>query len=118
MMKKYKKLDDASLAKEKYEIKPYIKEFKYDDAITSFRLRAKTCKTIKTHFKNDDNFTKELWSCWECSFLDTSSHILHQCHHYEEMRRNFNLEEEEQVVKFFQQVIEERERKSMNNKEV
>ena len=115
MMKPYKKIDAHSLSEEKFEVKPYIKDLTYNDAVVRFRLRGRTCKTIKTHFKSDVKFSKDLWRCWECSFLDNSFHILHQCPHYDEMRRMFNLEDEEQVVKFFVKVIEEREEK--RNKE-
>ena len=112
-MKPYKKLDLNELSKEPFGIKPYLKNLEYENALTKFRLRAKTCKTIKTHFKSDQKYKKDLWQCWECSFLDTS----HQCSHYEDLRNNFNLSDENEVVSFFRRVIDEREKKLVEDED-
>ena len=116
-MKPYKKIDTITIANEPFEIKDYIKHLDYEDAKLNFRLRSKTCPTIKTHFKSDKKFTDDLWECWECSFLDTSSHILRQCVHYEDIRQQFDLDDDDQKISFFRRVIEEREKKSREEEE-
>ena len=111
-MKHYKKIDANELSKERFEVKDYIKHLDYENAKLKFRLRSKTCPTIETHFKSDKNFTDDLWECWECSLLDTSSHILRQCSHYEDIRQQFDLDDDEQKISFFRRIIEEREKRS------
>ena len=109
MMKPQKKINLVEISQETYGMKDYIKELTYDQALTKFRLRAKVLPTVKTHFKCDKNFTRDLWSCSECSLLDTSNHLLNLCPKYEDLRKGKNFDNEEEVVIFFHEVIERRE---------
>ena len=89
-----------------------MRKLSYEDAVVKFKLRAKVCKTIKTQFKSDEEFSEDLFSCWDCShpILDTSSHI-RQCHHYADLRESLDLDKTEDTVTFFKRVIKRRERK-------
>ena len=117
MMKSFKKLEVEELEKEDDGIKPYMKSLSYRDAVLKFKMRARVIKTVKTHFKNDKNFTSELWSCLNCSSLDTSFHILHQCPIYENLRKDINIDNDEEVVDFFRKVIQRREEKEDDGRE-
>ena len=110
MMKAQKKLDIDDIEKEEFELKPYMENLKYNDAILRFRLRAKVCNSIKTHMKSDPKFTEQLWSCGECSLLETSFHLKNQCVLFEETRKNLDFNKEEDIIFFFRQVIEKREK--------
>ena len=54
-------------------------------------------------------YTRELWECNECSQIDTQSHILMTCPGYQHLRVNKNFDNDHDLVKFFQQVIDLRE---------
>ena len=110
MLKRYKKVDVDSITKEKYGKKEYMNTLSYDQAVMYFKLRAKVCNTIKTHFKNNKEFEEDIYSCWDCSssILDTSSH-LKNCFHYEECKESLDLERTDHLVTFFQRVIKKRE---------
>ena len=110
MMKTSKKLDSDELANEEFEMKSYMKELTYNDALLKFRMRGRILKTVKTHFKSDKRYTEDLWSCEECQLLDTSSHILNKCPKYEALRKEINPDDDKDVVSFFRDVIKERER--------
>ena len=108
MMEKYKKINYNEVAKETFELKPYMENLSYEEALLKFRLRGKVFHTVKTHFKNDKAFTEDLWSCQDCSMLDSSFHLQFQCTKYEDLRCKFNFDEEKDVVHFFRNVLERR----------
>ena len=116
MMKPMKKLNFEEIKSEECEIRTYMKKFTYNDALLKFRMRGKVITTVKTHFKSDKKFTDELWSCWDCSSLDTSSHILYKCPKYDDLRRYLDFDDDEDVVAFFREVIQMRERKQDNER--
>ena len=86
-----------------------MKKLKYEEALVKFRLRTKVVKTVKTHFKSDKIFSEELWTCDECSKLDTSDHLLHHCPKYDDLREELDFNKDEDLVTFFRKVIERRE---------
>ena len=109
-MRPLKKVDAEELENENFEMKPYMKNLPFQDALIQFRLRGKVLHTVKTHFKNDNKFKSELWTCEGCpSFLDTSHHILHQCVLYEDLRQDLDLENSKDIVTFFKRVLLRRE---------
>ena len=114
MIKSHKKLNTEDIEKEEFEIKPYISNLKYSDAIR-FKLRAKVLNPIKTHMKSDEKFTKELWSCKEHSLLETSSHLMKKCGQWEEEWRDLDLDDDEDIVKFFRLVLERKEEEDEND---
>ena len=108
MMERYKKINSNEVAKETFELKPYMENLSYEEALLKFRLRGKVFHTVKTHFKNDKEFTENLWSRQECSLLDSSFHVQFQCTNYEDLRSKFNFDKEQDVVHFFRKVLERR----------
>ena len=65
--------------------------------------------------KSDKKFTQELWSCKECSLLETSYHLMKKCGQWEEERRGLDLEDDEDIVKFFRLVLERKEEEDEND---
>ena len=99
MMKPLKKLNFDEIKNEQCEIKAYMKKLTYNDALFKFRMRGRILRTVKTHFKSDKKFTEDLWSCWDCSSLDTSSHILYKCSKYDDLRQDLDFDDDEEVIK-------------------
>ena len=115
-MQQSKKVDMMELEEEEYEMKEYSKILPYNDALIQFRLRGRVLHSVKTHFKNDVQYSKDTWLCDGCSnFIDTSFHILHQCEDYSEERKNIDISSPEEVVKFFKTVLAKREKKRDEN---
>ena len=110
MMKPYKKINLNDMEDESFEVKKYMKELSYDDALLKFRLRGNVLKTIKTHFKSDKSYSRELWSCEKCSLLDSTFHVQYKCTEYDDLRKNLNFDNDGDVVSFFRKVLERRER--------
>ena len=110
MFQKYTKINVEEITKENFEMKEYMKNMTYERALIKFKLRARVCETIKTHFKSQKEFEEDIYSCWDCSseFLDTSTHIKN-CKHYNECKESLDLEDTEDLVTFFQRVIRKRE---------
>ena len=111
MMTPYKKLDVDEFQREECKLKDYMKDLPYSDALIQFRLRGKVLNSVKTHFKSEKKYRDDLWSCEGCSsFLDTSFNILHQCHQYEDLRDNLNLEKNRRCCDILQSSFEEKRR--------
>ena len=109
LMKPYKKINIDELKNEDFELKTYMKSFPVNQALVKFRLRGRVLHTIKTHFKSDKRFTSELWTWEGCSSsLDTPHHNLRQCASYEDLRQDLDLENEKDVIIFFQRVLQRR----------
>ena len=88
----------------------------YDDALLAFRVRAGVQRNIRTHYKNDEENSREGWACWEnCNAVDTNPHILHQCPKYDSFKKNLDFSRDEDVVLFFRQVLEKREKDREEN---
>ena len=96
-------------------MKDYMKNLTYDDAVIKFKLRARVLKSIKTHFKSDPVFTEELWSCKECSLLETSSHLVNKCVLFDDERDGLDLGDDEDLILFFKRILEKREREEEGN---
>ena len=74
---------------------------------TLFSLKAQTTKTVQTHQMSNHSFEKEQWACARGK-IDSLSHIL-RCPKYEHLRSSCDLSNEEELVKYFQEVIKTRE---------
>ena len=107
-MRGYSKLDHRQLEKEKFEIQPYMYQLRLKDARLRFKLRSSMVPTVKLHFLNNDQYRRDNYQCWDCSFVDSSEHIMKTCGAYEEFRRGKNLDNDLDLVNFFHQVIEKR----------
>ena len=106
-LQKYKKFNFDET--EPYELKPYLKELSLTNAQLRFKMRADTCPTIKTHFKSDPGYAKDLWVCPEpeCNQLDTILHIQY-CDSYSDLRRDLDLHVYKDLVQYFSSVIDRR----------
>ena len=103
-----KKLYD-NMKDEKFERKSYINEMTMKEAQTLFKFRTHMTN-VKFNYKNDKTNRQELWRCdWCQSAIDTQSHILMTCPGYQHLRVNKNFDNDHDLVKFFQQVIDLRE---------
>ena len=107
-MDKYKKLDKTKLGEEKFEVKSYLKSLTPSQARMKFRLNSFMTKTVKMNFPSNPKFVKSLWTCWHCDQIDTQSHIMH-CDKYESFRLDKNLDNDQELVSYFKQVIKLRE---------
>ena len=111
-LERYKKINYEEVSKEEFGMRDYLKNLTYEDSLLAFRIRGKVVKNIRTHFKNEEENEKELWSCWEpkCTALDTINHVKDQCVHYDTLKTDLDLQKDEDVVKFFRRVLEKREK--------
>ena len=115
-IKKYKKISHEELSKENFECKPYLKNLNLHDARTKFKIRSKMCPTVKINFQSDKQFGRDQWSCFSCSKIDSQDH-LKMCPEYEYLRRNKDLSKDEDLVRFFQEVIEKRRNQILQSQE-
>ena len=109
MSKKYKKIKYDEISRENCEVKQYIKDLPYSQALLRFRIRADMVPTVKTHWKSDPGYEADLWTCWACPqpVTDTTSHIK-RCPEYSDLRENLELDRTEHLVIYFQKVIDRR----------
>ena len=105
MKEKYKKINYSEMSEDNFELKPYFKNLDLSWDRDKFRLRSKMTKTVKMNYPSDKGYKADLWSCWHCPSLDTQSHIM-TCPAYQQFRENRNLDNDQELVKFFRQVIQ------------
>ena len=60
--------------------------------------------------KSNQKYAAELWRCNECMSMDSQSHIV-WCPAYAPLREGKNLNNDEDLVKYFQTVMKIREEK-------
>ena len=65
-------------------------------------------KTVKMKFPSDAGYRKDLWKCYHCPNIDTQSHIRY-CPAYEKFRNDKDLDNDQDLVKYFREVIDMRE---------
>ena len=107
-VRSYKKLSYDKLSKEKFEIKGYLKKMAPADARLKFSLRARMTRTVQTNYKGDPVYSKNKWLCVECSNVDTQEHVI-VCPNYANLRIGKDLEKDEDLVRYFRNVIAVRE---------
>ena len=66
-----------------------------------------TSKTVKMNYPSDPRYSHNL-TCCHCDQIDSQSHILY-CGGYEHLREHKNLDDDQDLVWYFQQVIRMRE---------
>ena len=115
----YKKINFKNCADEKFERRDYIKTLNISDARLKFKIQAKMTPTIQMNFQSDAEFASNLWTCSGCKDMDnaigdkvvgnrdTQQHVM-VCPGYAEYRENKNLDDDGHLVKYFQQVINQR----------
>ena len=107
--KEYKKINLDELKKENFEIKPYMCKLNLQSARTKFAIRTKMTKTVKLNYKNDPSNKNKLWMCDDCSSVDSQEHIL-WCPAYGHLRLEKNLEDDRDLTRYFQQVLQLRDK--------
>ena len=104
----YKKISFNELCEESFECKPYFRDLNISMARDKFRLRSKMTRTVKFNFPSVKEYKEDLWSCWHCSCIDSQTHI-RVCPAYEEFREGKSLDNDQDLVNYFRQVIKLRE---------
>jgi heterodisulfide reductase subunit C len=80
------------MTKESFGLQDYLKEIKFSDARTKFRLRSNMTK-VKMNMKSDPKLSAELWKCSGCSNLNSHSHIM-WCPSFAPVREGLNVSNE------------------------
>ena len=89
---------------EPYEEKSYIKQMTLPQCRIRMRLRSQVFKSIKMNFQSDPKFTSLNWYC-SCGSIQSQIHVEKHCVLYEDIRSTLNLEDEIELVKFFDLVM-------------
>ena len=107
-MKSYKKLDVKEYENLEFCQQTYLKQMDVSKARLNFKIRAQMAPTIKMNFKNDPAFKNDVWMCDGCrSHQDTQKHVL-SCSAYKDLRKNLDLDKENDLVEYFSLVIRRR----------
>ena len=65
---------------------------------------------VKFNYKNDQNYSRELWKCDSCmSAIETQSHILY-CPAYQELREGKSIDNDEDLVRYISEVFKIRDK--------
>jgi hypothetical protein len=103
----YSKLKNKIFENENLQLKDYIQSMKLRDARTMFRIRSGMVKT-KMNMKNSRSYSMDLWKCDDCRSMDSQSHIV-WCPAYAELREGKDLNSDQDLVTYYQQVMKIRE---------
>ena len=109
IISKSTKLKDGPMRGEQFEENQYLKEMSMMDARTLFRIRSQTT-TVQMNQRSDKSHAKNLWKCLECGNIDSQSHIV-WCPFFSELREGKSLDNNDDLVKYFQQIFKIREEK-------
>ena len=82
-----------------------MKNLDLSSARDKCRIRSKMTKTVKMDYPSDKGSKADLWSCWHFPSLDAQSHIM-TCPAYQQFREDKDLDNDQDLVKFFRQVIQ------------
>ena len=109
MMKKYKKISYKDLEGEQCELKDYMKNLSYKDAIMRFSIKAQMIPYVKCHWKGNPEFENYIWCCWHGTvpFPDQCSHI-ERCYKYSDLKDGLSIDRDDHLVQFYVRVIERR----------
>ena len=72
-----------------------------------FRIRSLMTKSVKMNYPSDPRYSRNL-TCCHCEQIDSQSHIIY-CPGYEHLREHKNLDDDHDLVLYFQQVLRMRE---------
>ena len=113
----YKKINFEHLSEEKFERQSYLTNLNISEAHLRFKLKAKMTPTIQMNFPSDAEFASNLWTCSGCTdnamgdkvvgSRDTQQHGM-VCLGYADCRENKNLDDDRQLVTYFQHMIKHR----------
>ena len=104
--KKYKKIDHLSMAVEDYKIKDYFFHFNLAKARIKFKERSNCMSTCKTHYTSDRRNIDTMFLCPQekCDKIDSLSHW-RMCRSYLHLRKNRNLDDDHDLMSYYQDVI-------------
>lgn len=106
------KLKDGPMVGENFGKKDYILSMKLCDARTNFRLRSNT-SNVKLNRKSDPSYAAKLWKYDDCTSLDTQSHIM-WCPAFTPLREGLDVDNDNDIVHYFQQVFRLRDKPDTN----
>ena len=101
---KYKKVDSLSLACEDFERKDYFNQLNLAQSRLKFRERSKCMTTCKVDYPSDRDNVKSMFVCNHCTEIDFLSHW-RECPHYSEFRKSKSLDNDVDLVNYYQQII-------------
>ena len=111
---KYKKIDYLSLADEEYETKDYFSKYDLAKARIKFKQRSNCMPYCKMHSPSDKLNIETLFECPEgCGFQDSIFHW-RRCRAYEHLRNNKNLDNEFDLLSYYQNIINLRKQEQSN----
>ena len=94
---------------ENFETKQYLRESNLDDARLLFKYRSKMLD-CKFNYKNDKQYSKELWKCDSCqSAIESQDHIL-WCPAYTDLREGKSIHNDKDLIVYFTEVMKIREK--------
>ena len=106
MIEPYKKMNVCYLSDEKFEMRKYFHELGLEKARTAFAIDTQMLKTVKSIYPSDKRNEDDLWTCDQCTRVDSIRHLT-RCPYFTELRENKNLHDNrEDIVTYFQEVIE------------
>ena len=110
----YKKIKLNEMIEDDFKPKKYLAELYVTEARLRFKIKSEMTPTVKMNFPSDTQYTRDLWTCPGCSTpgdvlgsRDTQQHIL-ICLAYEAYREGKDITADKDMVKYFQQVIQNR----------
>ena len=95
---------------EKLEVKDYVKKMSLVNARTFFRIRSQMVD-VKMNQKSSNKHSSDLWKCDFCFSIDSQSHIM-WCPAFSSLREGKNLQNDLDVVTYFQDVLRIRSKES------
>ena len=106
---KFEKLKNGPMRYEQFKKKDYINDMTMSDAQIFYKFRS-NMTNVKFNYKNDQNYSRELWKCDSCmSAIETQSHILY-CPAYQELREGKSIDNDEDLVKYISEVFKIRDK--------
>ena len=113
MSKKFKKINFES---ELYNATrhEYLSSFHVRDARLLFKIRSKMVPTIQMNFPRDKSFASNLWTCSGCRLhRDTQTHVM-SCDSYVHLRDGLDLKEDRDLITFFRNLLDCRNKSEKN----
>lgn len=102
---RYSKLQD--IKHEKFGLKDYFVTNVVEKARMAFQIRTKMLD-FKGNYKNDKKYKAEKWQCEACgNEVETQTHVL-ECPEYHQLREGRNMENLEDQIGYFQEVMKTR----------
>ena len=104
--KKYKKIDYLSMSNEDYGIKDYFLKYDLSRARLKFKERSQCMTTCKVHYQSDKQNLETMFICpqTQCDSIDTLLHW-RKCRSYTHLRENRNLDDDFDLLNYYQDVI-------------